>query len=107
MLIAGFTVAGAAPAHAGVVHPDRPVVCDRNETDLSFGTVSAVRTLTHVRYFSIPAGGSIDTEDDVTKIASITASVKFTSDTTVEANEVIAKESEKVGIELAASGTMT
>jgi hypothetical protein len=105
MVLAGSTLA-ASPAHADI-KPLLPVICDNGEVTTSFTTVTADRTLTHVRYFSVPAGGSLDVAKGVTKIATITASVKFTSDSTLEANEVIAKESEKVGVELAASGSVT
>jgi hypothetical protein len=58
MVLAGSTLA-ASPAHADI-KPLLPVICDNDEVTTSFTTVTADRTLTHVRYFSVPAGGSLE-----------------------------------------------
>ena len=104
LLLTGSILA-ASPAYASD-SPNVPAICERNEKNLWF-TTTVDRTVTHVRYFSVPTGGSADLVDKLTKIATVTASVKFTSETTLEANEISAKASKKFGVELTASGTLT
>ncbi|MEV0271530.1 hypothetical protein AB0H43_22360 [Hamadaea sp. NPDC050747] len=94
-------------AHAADVTPDAVIVCDPGTTDMQFNTTSSVRTLTHDKYYSVPAGGSIGIFNSITKIATITASVSYSTSATVSASVVIGELSGTVGVTLAASGTYT
>jgi hypothetical protein len=106
-----LTLAGSAfaatPAEADSTTPLLPVICDKGTRDLWFTSTSNSRTITHARYISVPSGGSVDVTNNVTKIGTIQASVKYSSTTTVAAKEVIAEFSETVNVELAASGSIT
>lgn len=91
----------AASAHAV------PTVCEPNTVSIDWPTRSAVRTVTHAKYISIPSGGSGSVTRSVTKVAQITASVSFTTSATVSASVVLGDLSATVGTSLAASGSIT
>ncbi|GAA2543436.1 hypothetical protein GCM10010435_09440 [Winogradskya consettensis] len=104
--VAGSAIA-AAPAQASDLSPQAVVICEPNTTDLKITSKSSTRTITHAQYFSIPAGGSGSQTKSVSKVATIKASVSYSSTTTVSANAVMGEFSEAVGVELALSGEAT
>jgi hypothetical protein len=107
LIVAGGIVIGAGPAHAGVIAPQRPITCDPNTYTIHFTRTGTTRTVTNARYISIPKGGSGTVTRSVQAVASITATVTFSSSATVSANVIIGELSGTVGVTLAASGSVT
>ncbi|MEV6350788.1 hypothetical protein [Actinoplanes sp. NPDC051851] len=101
------SLALSAPAHAVGYSTDAVLVCDANSKSASFSTTSASNTITHVRYVSIPSGGSGSVTKSVTHVATITASVTFSASSTLTAKAVMGEFSDTVGVTLAASGETT
>ncbi|WP_067502893.1 hypothetical protein [Actinoplanes sp. TFC3] len=103
-----LTVAGtgltSVAAHAA---PASPTMCEPNMQSIKMTSTSSTRTVTHAKYFSIPAGGGGEVSRTVEKVGSITASVSYSSTTEVSAKAIIGELSESVGVTVAASGTKT
>ena len=88
--------------------PNVPIICDAGHTSIGFDTTTSTRTITHDKYISVPAGGSVDVTSWIQKIATITAGVTYSRRAaTVSASTVMASLSGTVGVSVAASGTAT
>ncbi len=100
--VAGSALLGiTAPAHA------QAIVCDPG--DYYFTTDSTVKAavVTHVDDIYLAPRSKFEQSDTLTRTTTLTASVSGSSTTTVEANEILAKESETLQVTVAASAEHT